>query len=111
LVFVGAATMINREFIDLKSCLRFITRQLVSVKLYHPRWPVIVSLGIVSSLATGVAVALLPAALVMQQWDLAAAVGAGLATYALGFAALLGWREQGIRSLLRRRGERAPALS
>ncbi|MDA0835541.1 MAG: glycosyltransferase family 2 protein [Planctomycetota bacterium] len=42
LAFVPTATMINRESIDLRSCISFITRQLLNAWLYHKNWKCVI---------------------------------------------------------------------
>src|SRR5439155_14285106 len=58
LQFVPAATMVNRETTDLKSCFRFIRRQMLNVRLYHDGWPTILAHGIGTALAMAVALSL-----------------------------------------------------
>ena len=38
---IPEATMINRESIDLAGCTKFISRQVLNARMYHPSWPVI----------------------------------------------------------------------
>jgi hypothetical protein len=104
--YVPAVTMVNRETIDLKSCFQFIRRQLLNVRLYHPRWPAVVAHGVASVAALAGTAGAFGVSLAARRWEIAACAGAGLATYALG----AGLGLAAIEWCLRRRGRRRASL-
>lgn len=87
LEFVPAATMVNRETTDLKSCFRFIRRQMLNVRLYHASWRAILGQGVASALTLAAALALSVAGL---------AVGDGTAAAILIGGLVLDWAALGL---------------
>lgn len=79
-------TMVNEETTDMKSCLSFIARQVLSVRLYHSSWRWIMASCILTAAWTVGAIVTLLAAIVIQSWTAALIVGGGLAVYFLGQA-------------------------
>lgn len=76
MVFVPAATMVNTESIPFHSCFRYMTRQLVNARFYHPHWWLIASLGLMTAVAQTTLLAL--GVLFLVQGNLtAAAASAG----------------------------------
>jgi cellulose synthase/poly-beta-1,6-N-acetylglucosamine synthase-like glycosyltransferase len=71
IAFVPAATMVNTESIRLHSCFRYMTRQLVNARYYHPHWWLIASLGLLTAFAQTALMAL--SLLFLVQGDLTAA--------------------------------------
>jgi cellulose synthase/poly-beta-1,6-N-acetylglucosamine synthase-like glycosyltransferase len=94
---VPAATMINRESTDLGSCFRFIRRQLLNTRLYHPRWPVIFVHGLAFTLSPLLALGVLTAALLLGHWTEAALLAGGLGVAAALLAAALVRLERQVR--------------
>jgi cellulose synthase/poly-beta-1,6-N-acetylglucosamine synthase-like glycosyltransferase len=92
--FVAAATMVNRETISLKDCFRFVCRQLLDARLYHPRWPVVLGVGLLSTMTLAVALALIVAALMQENVDVAVGLGGGLTAYFLAMTLMLHWIER-----------------
>jgi hypothetical protein len=105
LEFVPAATMINRETTDLKSCFRFIRRQMLNVRLYHGSWPAILIHGVCSALALTASLVFGGVALATGNTEAAALLGAGLGLYAAGLGLGLIWVQCHIQRQARERGE------
>lgn len=88
LVFVPRATMVNTEKTSLRNSFRYIRRQMLNARMYHPRWLRIFLFGIASSL--------LPLLLtVLAIWSLRTSetivfqiAGGATAVYLLGMAVL-----------------------
>lgn len=108
--FVPAATMLNRESTDLASAFRFIRRQLLNARLYHPSWPFVLVHGLGLSLAPLLALALFGIAFAFEEPAAALMLAAGLAVYAAGMGAALWWVERSVRRLARYREEPYPSL-
>lgn len=89
LEFVPAATAINRESVDLPDCLRFVSRQLLDVRLYHHSWKTIAWIGLMAAAALIVVCALGIAAAVSHCWGAALVMTTGLAGCVVGLAAVV----------------------
>ncbi|MBC1224093.1 glycosyltransferase family 2 protein [Nostoc sp. UCD121] len=98
--FVPTVMMINREDCDLAQCFRFITRQLIMPRLYHPKWMVFVLQVFVPSLALVVAMGMMLISLVRGNFAAAALFGGGFVGYILVMALLITHLEQGVRQML-----------
>jgi hypothetical protein len=97
---VPAATMVCQETSSLASCFTFIRRQIVSVRLHHPRWPQICAISWGSAIGMAGALALLPVAYFTEHLYESIALAAGLAgMYFLGQLAALLWVERAIRRM------------
>jgi cellulose synthase/poly-beta-1,6-N-acetylglucosamine synthase-like glycosyltransferase len=108
--FVPAATMVNRETTDLKSCFQFIRRQMLNVRLYHPSWRVIVAHAIASSMGLAAAAVLWAVSAFNGEWKTSVCLGGGLVASAGGMAFALSLLQSHVRRLVKRRGERTPRL-
>ncbi len=81
LQIVPAVTMMNHETIALRPCFSFVRRQVLSARLYHPAWPIILAIGLLSGgtlLAGGV---LLLLALIWGAWGAALCAGLTVAVH------------------------------
>jgi hypothetical protein len=103
--------MVNPERIELKSCFTFIRRQLLTVRLHHPHWPLVRAVGIGSGITLLTLLVVLTAAAVVGDWLSAALMAAVLATFGLGIAGAIGWIDASLRSTAHKRSERLPACS
>lgn len=109
--FVPTLMMINREGCDFGKCLRFITRQLLVTRLYHPKWMLIVFQVFTTTLALVLAIMLLLTALVRGNCDTAIWVAGELVSYILAMGLALAFVEQGVRRVVRMRGEQTAPFS
>jgi len=82
--FVPSLVMINRETSRLRPCFRWIQRQLLAARLYHPGFLAAAIYGLLCTAALVAATALAVAALATRQWDTATRLAGALA----GFLAL-----------------------
>lgn len=103
--FAPSLMMVNRETCDLAGFSRFLRRQLLGARLYHPSWSTLVVHGVVCSLLLGAATVLLVATLLGQQWQQAASIGAGLIGYVIASAAVLAAMEVAVRRIVGARGQ------
>jgi cellulose synthase/poly-beta-1,6-N-acetylglucosamine synthase-like glycosyltransferase len=111
LEFVPAATMVNRETTDLKSCFRFIRRQMLNVRLYHGSWRTILAHGAASALALGITLILAAIALPARDGPAAAVLLGGLVFHVTTLATACHWVERHVHRLTRTRGEEIAPLS
>ncbi|WP_227789371.1 MULTISPECIES: glycosyltransferase family 2 protein [unclassified Nodularia (in: cyanobacteria)] len=109
--FVPSVMMSNREECNFAQCLRFITRQLLVARLYNPNWIVIASAVFISTLALLMIPPMLLFALINSNFDTAILIVGGAVSYILGMALLLALGEQGVRRVLRDRGEPTESYS
>ena len=109
--FVPSLMMVNREDCTLVGFCRWMRRQLLTVRLYHPAWPLVVGHGLIVSAAQWIGVVSLVTAAAMRDEYAAGWLGAGMGVYWGAMAALLAAMEisieQNIASLQAVRGESA----
>ena len=86
--FVPSLMMVNREACDVPGYSSWVRRQLLTARLYHPRWLAVAGHGLMTSLVQAAAVVLLVAALVTGRGEVAAWVGGGLAVYLASMVAM-----------------------
>ncbi len=95
--FVPTLIAVNRESISLDALVPWITRQLLTARLYHPAWPVVAVFGL--SAPTTVATTLVAAGLALARGDRAAMVGlcGCLALFLMSLPTLFLWIERVVR--------------
>ncbi|WP_138497405.1 glycosyltransferase family 2 protein [Nostoc sp. PA-18-2419] len=98
--FVPTVMMLNREECNLTQCLRFIKRQLLMPRLYHPKWKLFVVQIFAPALTLLIAIELLLIALVNHNFTASAWVGSGLIGYILIIVLLLTLLEQGVQRVV-----------
>lgn len=111
LKFAPAATMINRESIDLWSCTRFISRQVLNARMYHPSWTAISAYACVSVAALNGAFVVGLAALLLGHFTQAVIIAGAFGAYSVGMACQLIWIELTARQVAQQRGEPVHSLS
>ena len=119
--FVPSLMMVNREVCDIPGFYRWVRRQLLTARLYHPRWTVVAGYGIITSLVPAVAIAVLVWAMCNGNWETghwktghwqtAAWAGGGLACYLAVTVPLLAILEGAVRRSVRARPEPTDWLS
>jgi cellulose synthase/poly-beta-1,6-N-acetylglucosamine synthase-like glycosyltransferase len=109
--FVPSLMMINREGCKLSDFIRWISRQLLMVKLYHSSWWEIVGYGVFSSLILVLLSILLLFSAATFQWHVLAWAVSGLAIYAIGLVSCICFLDREVRLLLAVRSEQIPILS
>jgi len=103
--FVPSLMMVNREACDMLGYFHWVRRQMLTARLYHPRWPAVVGHGLITSLLQAAAVVVLLVVLLGGHWEAAAWVGGGLACYLASMAVMLVPMEIGVRRIVHSRGE------
>jgi cellulose synthase/poly-beta-1,6-N-acetylglucosamine synthase-like glycosyltransferase len=105
LAFVPNLMMINRENISLGSFYRWVCRQMVNVRLYHPAWPAVVTHGLFSATIPLAALVLLVAALLQSDFASAGVILTGLWIYGFSLLISLIAMVKKMRTIATRRGE------
>lgn len=105
LSFVPSLMMVNRESCDLRSFTRWVTRQLLTARLYHPGWVPVVGHALMTT-----AVPIVAAAWAAWQFGQGVLGDANaclvcLGIYQLSLCPLIAWLERRMRMLVRHRGE------
>jgi len=103
--FVPSLTMVNREEIGLGGAFRFLKRQMIWARLYHPRWTLVVAHSLMGLLSLAGPIVLAGWALAVGKPGIAAGLFGGVAAYVAGLALLAGLLESSVRSVLRVRNE------
>lgn len=103
--FVPSLMMVNRESCDVRSFTRWVTRQLLTARLYHPGWIAVVGHALLTTV-----VPILAAIWAAWQFGHGAIGETGACLLCLGIYQLLlfpliAWMERCMRVLARRRGE------
>lgn len=105
LEFVTQAVLPNREKISLRSCFRYMTRQVLNVRLYHDSWTVIACYGVWTVLGPIVAVSIVLTAVAQNHLPAALLCGGGLLVH-LGSQVLISmWSGLIVRRTVCARGE------
>tara|TARA_R110002072_G_scaffold302710_2_gene487741 strand:- start:316792 stop:318075 length:1284 start_codon:yes stop_codon:yes gene_type:complete len=103
LSFVPNAIMVNTEAIGCAQLVRFVQRQLLNARLYHPDWKTIFNHGILSTIGTAGGLLAMPLALMSLNWA-AAGILATAGAIAIGFSAYFAIRlDLSIRRILEAR--------
>jgi cellulose synthase/poly-beta-1,6-N-acetylglucosamine synthase-like glycosyltransferase len=103
--FIPNATMVTQESTDLMSCFRFISRQLLNVRLYHPSWPAILAHALASEMGMALAVGTCAVSLATGRWQIAAWTGGFVMAFVLGLGISLALIERRIPRLVKRVGQ------
>jgi len=103
--FVPTLMMVNREDCGLGSFYRWVRRQLLTARLYHPAWGLVVGHGLSVSIAQLAGVVALGAAAIVRNGHAAGWLVAGLGLYWGIMAGLLAAIESGVCRSARARGE------
>lgn len=103
--FVPSLMMINREACDLGGFSRWVCRQLLTARLYHPAWLAVAGHGVVTTVVPLAALATSIGALVIGNHQAAAWAAAALLLYEVSIAAMLVPMELAMRKIAQSRGE------
>lgn len=103
--FVPSLMMINREGCSPAGFYRWVRRQLLTTRLYHPAWRMVVGHGLSTSVAQLTGVAVLGTAAILGNGEAAAWIVAALGLYWGIMLALLTAIEGGVRHAVEPRGE------
>jgi hypothetical protein len=110
--FVPSLIAVNRESVTLAALVPWITRQLLTARLYHPAWPVVAAFGLSAPLA--VMATALAIGLALTRGDAAAAAGLStcLALFLTSLPTLFLWIERVVMQTVGiRRDTMAPPLA
>ena len=110
-VFVPSLIILNREECDLPSLVDWTKRQLLSYRLYHPRWWAVIVDSILTVLLPNLVLVLFLAALWTKQWDVVAIFLNGLGVYmqVLLFVAIA--LEKEVQQVLYKHDRQLPKIS
>ena len=108
---VGSLMMVNREECTLASFRRWVSRQLLNAKLYHPGWRAILAYGTITGLIPILASLTALTALFTGQWISAVVLVSSLIIYLLVLIRLITIWERAIRDKLTLRNETLPAYN
>jgi glycosyltransferase involved in cell wall biosynthesis len=111
LAFVPAATHINGESVDLRSCYGFLMRQLLCVRLHHVHWWPILILHVANTLAMAATVGIVATGIYLQAWDWVAWAGGLFGVYLIGIVSALSVGEAVIRRIARARHSNVPPIT
>ncbi len=103
--FVPALMMINREDCTVDSYVRWVKRQLLTAKLYHPLWIGVVGHGISSALFLLWGWITCLALLLQGDWSRGLGVCLGMFIFQACLTLMLPWLESAVRPIVRSRGE------
>lgn len=103
--FVPTLMMINRESCDLGGFFRWVRRQLLTARLYHPGWWGVVLLGVSTTCWPMFALLLAAWSAATARWDVLAYALGGFALYECCMPLLLAPMERAVRRIARRREE------
>lgn len=102
---VPSLMMVNRENVSLRRLTPWIRRQLLTTRLYHPYWSLVLLHGIGSAAQVLVGWGLCLAYFVQGNWLLAGGCAAAMIVYQTALNSLLPWIASPVEAILRARGE------
>ena len=108
---VASLMMVNREECTLPSFRRWVSRQLLNAKLYHPGWNAVLTYGTITWLIPAFAALTIAIALFTGQWRSAVFLGGSLLAYFTLLLVLISVWERAVRRKLMLRQESLPNLS
>jgi len=103
--FVPSLLMVNRESCDMSGFFHWVSRQLLTARLYHPQWTAVLAHGVSAALVSVIGLTVLVCALIAKDWTGAFWVSGGLIGYQLALLSLLIPLESAARKILRPRGQ------
>lgn len=109
--FVASLMMVNREECALPNFRRWVNRQLLNAKLYHPGWLAILTYGTITFLIPATATLLTIINCFTRQWTSTILLGGSLVTYIFVVFVLISVYERAVRQKLVLRNETLPAYS
>ena len=108
---VASLMMVNREECTLPSFRRWVSRQLLNAKLYHPGWNAVLIYGTIVFLIPASAALSSIVALFTAQWTSAVVLGVSFVAYLTLLLVLINVWQQAVRAKLKLRRESLPNLS
>jgi hypothetical protein len=102
-----ALLMFNHEGTPLGDCFRWITRQLLVTRLYHPAWPLVLLHAALVTLIPSAAIVLAGCAALREELSVAAWSTVGVAGYVLALFPLLPLLQRWAGAIARERGDTA----
>lgn len=105
LVYVPSLLMVNRESCDLSGYFRWVRRQLLTARLYHPNWFLVLSHGVSTTIVPLLMVALLVVAIREGQMPVTSWLAATLAFSWLANAVMITLLEISARRVVAHRNE------
>jgi len=108
--FVPSLMVVNREGCSLGGFYRWVRRQLLTARLYHPAWALVVGHGLATCIAQSAGLVAFGAAALVRNTHAAAWIAAGMGLYWLLMIGLLTAIESGVRHSTKSRGESLPGM-
>ena len=96
---VREAIIPSEEETSIGNCIPWISRQLLTARLHHPRWPLVLAHGLNTAVLTFGTLVLCIVSLSMAYWTAAIWFAAGHLVLQLGNLWLLNWIESPVRNL------------
>ncbi|MDB9375825.1 glycosyltransferase [Nodularia sphaerocarpa] len=109
--FVPSLIMLNQEECNLTDLKRWMQRQLIFCRLYHPHWFAIVGNAILTILCPTLLTVLFVAALLTGQWYAAALSLSYYSSYVVALLLIVLFLEQGVQLVIRSHNQPIPQLS
>ena len=108
---VASLMMLNREECSLPSFRRWVSRQLLNAKLYHPGWNAVLIYGTITCLIPAIVISTGITAVFTAQWASTVILGVSLFAYLTLLLVLINVWQQAVREKLLLRHESLPNLS
>jgi len=109
--FVPSLLMVNRESCDLSSFSRWVRRQLLAARLYHPGFLAVIGHAALTSVIPALTVGIVVLAALLGNWPAALWAAAGVVVYQVAMIPLLAILEGTVRRIVASRGEPTNWLS
>lgn len=106
--FIPSLIAVNREQVKLAALLPWITRQLLTARLYHPAWPVVAVFGLSAPLTVAASAVALGLAAARGDALALGGLAASIVTFLASLPALFLWIERVVRKAVPGRWSAAP---
>lgn len=103
--FVPSLMMVNREGASLGGFFGWVSRQLLTARLYHPGWSLVLLHGVATSAILTFAAGLTATSAALGAWNAALWTAAGLGAYLAAMPLLILAMELAVRGIVHRRDE------
>lgn len=103
--FVPSLMMINREDCTIACYIRWVKRQLLSAKLYHPLWVAVVAHGLFSAAMLLWGLVTMFLLLAHGDWQSGLLTGLAVVGFPACLSAMLPWMQSAVNEILESRGE------
>ena len=103
--FVPSLMMVNRETCDLPGFFHWVARQLLTARLYHPKFSSVIAHGVMVTVVSATTIAMVLYAAIQRNWTIALSVAGAWLFYELVLTLFIFPMETAVRRIVAGRGQ------